>query len=86
MIKVMTMKTNNWLHTCGYTIEEEIDLYNRQLLDIINDPLWYLDNLDYLTTYRLSWGTYTSKRPVLPKKIETFINDPTPIKKDELEK
>lgn len=49
---------SNWLKDAGYTLEEEARIFEDQLSDIIKNPRWYLDNLDYLPTYRVSWKNY----------------------------
>ena len=56
------MKNNNWLDKNGYSKEEEERIYQYQLKDIIDNTRWYLDNLEYLCTYRLSYVCYTNKR------------------------
>ena len=65
---VRLIPNNNWLKESGYSKQEEIETYNDQIQEVIDDPGWYLQNLDYMTEYRLSWGTYTTKRITIPKK------------------
>lgn len=62
MIKVKTHKNNNWLKDAGYSLAEEQELYDKQLQDIMDNTRWYLDNFEYLPTYRLSWVIYTKER------------------------
>lgn len=57
----------SWLKESGFTREQEIDIYNQQLQELYDDPSWYLANLDYMTEYRVSWGTYTTKNITIPK-------------------
>ena len=67
MMKVRLLKNNNWLIEAGYTEEEEKELYNRQLQEVIDDPGWYLDNLEYMALYRVRWKDYRRNTPTLPK-------------------
>ena len=64
-LKIRVCKTNNWLKDNGYTLQEEIEIYKRQLQDIIDNPRWYLDNLEYLVTYRVRWKNYRNNKPTL---------------------
>ena len=65
-MKIRIKKTNNWLSEAGYTRQEEGDIYAALLQDVINNPGWYLDNLDYLPTYRVSWVNYKSTNVTKP--------------------
>ena len=59
MIQIKTyMKNTTWLSEQGYTKEEEADIYDRQLDDIMANPRWYLDNLEKLNEYKVSWNCY----------------------------
>lgn len=60
---------SNWLCNAGYTQEEESALYDSQLQDVIENPRWYLDNLEDMSEYRVSWTRYTRKfKTTLPLK------------------
>ena len=63
-------KTNNHLSENDYTKDEEEKRYDMDLEDIYNDPRWFLDNLDYVTTYRVSWKCYGTEKttPTMPYK------------------
>ncbi len=61
----------NHLKKNGYSFEEEVTIYKEQLLDVWENPRWYLDNLDFLCEYRVRWKNYRSKRPTMPHK---FVN------------
>ena len=65
---------NSWLKDSGYTEEEEGAIYDATLEDLGDNPRWYLDNLEYLRDYRVSWHCYgrDNKMPVLP--LEFIIN------------
>jgi len=67
-IEVNTHEYSNRLEDCGYTPEEAGEIYDNQLQDIIDNPKLYLDNLDYLKTYRVPWKDYRDKTAVLPLK------------------
>ncbi len=75
VIKIKFIHINNsWLLEQGYTPLEEKNIFNEQLDDIMNNTRWYLDNLDYMREYKVSWHNYTKKlkngknRATLPKK------------------
>lgn len=59
----------NELKENGYSIKEQEQLYDSQLDDLFNRTRWYLDNLDFLPTYRVSWKNYRYNTPVLPYKF-----------------
>jgi hypothetical protein len=62
----------------GYEIEEEAEIYDMQLQDLLENPRWYLDNLDYLREYRVKWHNYSvMKGPVMPWK---YVNSQRLIK------
>ena len=46
-------------------MEEEAVIYDLLLQDVIDNTRWYLDNLETIPTFRVSWYTYEkmSKRP-----------------------
>jgi hypothetical protein len=75
-IKVRLHGKANWLKECGYSFDEEKQIYDDQLIDVLTHTRWYLDNLEYLPTYRVRWKDYRNKRPTLPHK---YCNDDTPL-------
>jgi hypothetical protein len=73
MMKVKFYGKSSWLKDAGYTLEEEETLYNEQLKDILRNTRWYLDNLDSLHPYKVSWHAYTSRKvPPTPLKLVTI--------------
>lgn len=66
MMKILLFQNNNLLKNNGYTLADEAEIYDNQLVDIIENTRWYLDNLDTMPTYRVSWKNYRSKTPPLP--------------------
>jgi len=69
-IIIQMLKSNKWLKDAGYNVEEESKIYERTLQDVMDNTRWYLDNLDYLVGYKLSWHTYgKSKQPAIPMSI-----------------
>ena len=52
---------NSWLKDNGYYMDEEAEVYNATLQDVYDNPRWYLDNLEFLREYRVSWSCYTRK-------------------------
>ena len=58
-------KTNNWLKLHP---DEENEIYMANLKSIFENPREWLDNLDYIPVYRVSWKNYSkSNTPTLPK-------------------
>ena len=58
--------TNAMLKDADYTILEEADIYKKQLQHLLENPRLYLDALEYLRTYKVSWKNYSSKTPTMP--------------------
>ena len=51
----------------GYSLEEQAEIYDNQLVDILENTRWYLDNLDSMKIYRVGWKSYyRSKVATLP--------------------
>jgi hypothetical protein len=67
-MKVAFLKTNNNLVDNGYSEEEQEQLYDLQLQELFENPRWYLDNLDYMPVYRVSWNDYSLNTATLPLK------------------
>ena len=65
-MKVKLFPRNNRLANNGYSMKDEEDLYLRQLQEVLDKPRWYLDNLDNMREYRLSWVDYKSTKVSLP--------------------
>lgn len=72
MIKVKLMKSSSLLKEAGYTLHDEVDIYNRQLDDILENTRWYLDNAYKLPEYQLRYVNYSSVNisPTAPKRIK----------------
>ena len=68
MIKIALLPHSRNLKENGYSIEEEGEIYDELLQDVIDNTRWYLDNLDYLSFFRVSWKNYSYTTPVLPRK------------------
>ena len=71
-MKIELRVKTTYLATMGYNQHEEHKIYSDQLVDVYNNVGWYLDNLDYIPEYRLSWGNYSKKgfiTPVKPKHL-----------------
>ncbi len=67
-IKIKLADRTNFLKTAGYTIEQEEEIYNAILEDVYLNARWYLDNLDYIPEFRVSWQNYRSKK-TLPRQF-----------------
>lgn len=62
MKELLLRKTNNWLKDNGYTLEEEKEIYKENLQDLYDNPQWYLQNLEQLKEYRVSFISYSKKK------------------------
>jgi hypothetical protein len=51
-------QSNTVLSRNGYSIEEEEELFARSLQDVIDNPRWYLDHLEVLPGFFVSWKNY----------------------------
>jgi len=79
---------NASLKDADYSIEEEADIYDKQLQHIYDNPGLYLDAIEgnFLRTYKVRWKNYRSKTPTIPYKYtkkggnaNTFIKETPPI-------
>ena len=68
MIKLYLSRSNH-LSDNGYSMEEQEKIYDDQLVDLYLHARWYLDNLDFLPTYRVSWHNYRTKSAPVPYKM-----------------
>lgn len=68
-MKLSLMKNNNHLLDNGFSICEQEKVYDEQLEELFYNPRWYLDNLEYMVEYRVSWGNYRNNRPIIPRKL-----------------
>jgi len=64
-MKIRLAKNNSYLKSL-YTMEEEAEIYKDQLDEIINNLGWYLDQVEYMVEYRVSWKNYSTKTPTIP--------------------
>jgi len=65
-MKLNLMKTNNHLKDNGYSRTEQAMIYEEQLIELYNNPRWYLDHLNEMVEYRLEWVCYTTQTITLP--------------------
>jgi len=68
MIKIALLPNNRTLSQNDYLIEEEAEIYDDLLQDVIDNPRWYLDNVDYLSAFYVRWKNYRYSSPVIPYK------------------
>ena len=66
MIQIELAKTNNWLKENGYSLMKEEQIYDEQLKDVITNTRWYLDNIEFMIEYRVSWKDYRRKSATIP--------------------
>jgi hypothetical protein len=66
VIKLILHPRNNWLSASDYSLQEQADIYDRQLADVLENTRWYLDNLEKLVTYRVTWHAYNERDITLP--------------------
>lgn len=57
---------NQWLREF-MTLEEEFEYYNETLDRVILNPRFYLDNLEELDVFMVSFHDYNEKRRAKPK-------------------
>jgi len=67
MMKIALLPNDRHLKQNGYSIEEQDEIYDDLLQDVIDNPRWYLDNVDYLSTFYVSWKNYRYTSPVSPR-------------------
>jgi hypothetical protein len=60
---------SNHLRDSGYTIEQQAEIYDRQLEDFAKNTRWYLDNYMYMPEYRVSWVDYKHQNITKPYKF-----------------
>lgn len=60
--------TSNRLEIIGLSTDEQSFIYERQLIDLYNNPRFYLDNFEYWTEYRVSWIDYKQTKITMPYK------------------
>jgi len=74
---------SNVLASNGYSLQQEGEIYDSQLDDIIHNARLYLDSLEHMIEYRVSWVGYSKKKsPTLPLKfvkIKRFKKDSLPV-------
>jgi hypothetical protein len=66
MIKTDMPHRNSWLSDSGYSEEEQIALFNKNIQDILDNTRWYLDNLEHLRDYKVFWQCYSRKGITFP--------------------
>lgn len=66
MIKVRFAGKSQNLKDADYTMKDEELLYDASLKDVYNNPRWYLDNLEFMRSYKVSWKTYRGSIPTIP--------------------
>ncbi len=73
MIFKFALSDDSNLKANGYTQEEEDYIYNSTLSAVLSNTRWYLDNLDKLPTYRLSWHSYNTKNVNIPSPLKFCV-------------
>lgn len=54
----------------GYSKAEEEKIFDATVQDVLDNTRWYLDNLDRLVAYRVSWKDYRNPTATLPKRFK----------------
>ena len=67
-IKLNLSKKSNWLIDAGYSIKVQEKIYDDLLEDVLENPRWYLDQLSYLSEFRVSWINYAKQNVTRPFK------------------
>lgn len=60
---------NSRLGSHGYTIEDEAKIYEDCLQDVYDNPGWYLERLEFLREFRVSWVDYKTQKITKPYKF-----------------
>ena len=60
---------SSWLSAQGYAIEEQARLYDECLKDVIENTAYYLDQLEYVREFRVSWVDYRRQNVTKPYKF-----------------
>ena len=69
MVEVRIAQQCNLLDFVGYTKKEEAAIYNANLQEVIDNPKKWLQQLESLPTYRVSWKNYGFNTPTFPKPL-----------------
>lgn len=66
-MKIILRKRNSWLSN-HYSKMEEEQIYEETLKDVMLNMRWYLDNIEKLPEYRVSWKNYRNMTATIPGK------------------
>ena len=67
-IRINLSREGSSLSAAGYSKIEEGMIYDALLIDVIENPRWYIDSSTYLPEFKLSWVNYKYSRGSLPLK------------------
>ena len=67
---ISTLKGN------GYSTDEEKKIYNDLLDDIQKHTRWYLDNLEFLPEFQVSWENYHDRDAQLKYQKQYYAKNP----------
>ena len=65
-IKLNFKGRSSWLNDSGYTREQQAKIYDDLLEDVLANPRWYLDQLDYLAEFKVHWIDYSKQKVTRP--------------------
>jgi len=83
MIQISLIPNNNHLRDNLYARDVQAMIFEEQLIDLYQNPGWYLDNLENLCEYRVEWVCYNKQKNTIPlkytRKKKTFkkVDSPT---------
>ena len=63
---MLVLKNSSKLKRNDFSLKDEEEIYDMQLEEVQKNPRWFLDNLDYLPVYEVSWKDYRYSVPTLP--------------------
>jgi len=69
-------RTVSYLKANGYSDKEEKKIYNDVLDDIQKNTRWYLDNLEYLSEFQVSWENYHDRDAQLKYQKQYYAKNP----------
>lgn len=65
-IRIQFTNGSSLLDKSGYTLEEQGQIYDYQLQDVIENTRWYLDNIEFMREFRVSWVDYKTQKWTKP--------------------
>lgn len=65
-VQIQFTNSSSLLAKSDYSMEEQGQIYDYQLQDVIENTRWYLDNIEFMREFRVSWVDYKTQRWTKP--------------------